>query len=204
MLAPVTLTGKVVRLEPLAAAHAHALSRHTGDPETWRYWPHVLTERSALDAHIASLQNEPVEGNGLNFTIVSLETDEPVGATALFDISLAHRRGEIGRTWLAPAARRTGINTEAKYLLLSHAFETLNLLRVQLKTDRRNAASRRAIERLGAQYEGTLRSHMTLPDGSRRDTAYYSILADEWQDSVKVRLERLLRRDAPRIEGSQA
>jgi len=194
MLNVVTLTGAIVRLEPLAAHHADALALTTADPETWRYHGvGDLTTRAALDAFIASVQDEPAQGLGLNFAIVSVATGLAVGATALWDVSLPHRRGEIGRTWLAPETRRTGVNTESKYLILEYAFETLGLLRVQLKTDARNRISRRAIERLGAKEEGTLRAHMILHNGNSRDTVYYSILADEWHGGVKAHLQALLR-----------
>lgn len=194
MLQPVTLSGALVRLEPLAAHHAVDLAKTTVDPETWRYHGiGDLSTRVALDAYIASVQDEPEAGTGLNFAIVSPD-GRAVGATSLCDVSLAHRRGEIGRTWLAPETRRTGINTEAKYLLLAHAFETLDLRRVQLKTDAQNAVSRRAIERLGATYEGVLRSHMILHNGNPRDTVYYSILAHEWHGAVREKLRALMNR----------
>ena len=189
MLQTVTLSGSLVRLEPLTAHHADDLALTTNDPEKWRYHGvGDLTSRAALDAFIASVQDEPAQGIGLNFAIVRVDTGRAYGATALWDVSLPNLRGEIGRTWLAPEARRTGINTEAKYLLLEYAFETLGLLRVQLKTDANNTVSRRAIERLGAIEEGTLRAHMILHNGNRRDTVYYSILADEWISEVKARL----------------
>lgn len=181
MLEPVTLIGTAIRLEPLAPRHADDLAATTQDPQTWQYHGvGDLTKRADLETFIESVQDEPIRGIGLNFAIVRQDTGHAVGATSLWDISLEHRRAEIGRTWLAPETRRTGANTEAKFLLFRHAFETLHLLRVQLKTDTRNAVSIRAIERLGAKYEGVLRSHMILHNGSRRDTVYYSVLAEEW------------------------
>ena len=188
-LEPVTLAGTGVRLEPLDLRHADDLAETTYDPETWRYHGvGDLTTRAALEAFIVSIQDEPARGIGLNFAIVSLASGRAVGATALWDVSLSHHRAEIGRTWLHPETRRTGVNTEAKLLLFTHAFETLGMVRVQLKTDSRNAVSRRGIERLGAVYEGTLRAHMILHNGERRDTAYYSVLTDEW-NAVKQTLE---------------
>ncbi|MBC7806138.1 MAG: GNAT family N-acetyltransferase [Akkermansiaceae bacterium] len=192
MLESVTLTGSIVRLEPLAMSHADDLAATTQDPETWRYHGvGDLTQRADLEAFITSVQGETERGVGLNFAIVRLDTGHAVGATSLWDVSLEHRRAEIGRTWLATETRRTGVNTEAKFLLFQHAFEKLQLLRVQLKTDTRNAISMRAIERLGAKYEGVLRSHMILHNGSRRDTVYYSVLSEEWPD-VKQALSRRL------------
>jgi RimJ/RimL family protein N-acetyltransferase len=190
MLEPVTLSGDIIRLEPLAKRHADDLAATTHDPETWRYHGlGDLTRRVDLESFIESVQDEPERGVGLNFAIVRRDSGRAVGATSLWDIALEHRRAEIGRTWLAPETRRTGVNTEAKFLLFQHAFEKLKLLRVQLKTDTRNAVSIRAIERLGAKYEGVLRSHMILHGGSRRDTVYYSVLAEEW-DEIKARFPR--------------
>lgn len=189
MLEKVTLIGTKVRLEPLSLHHLDDLAATTQDPETWLYHGcGNLTARSALESYIASVQEEPERETGLPFVIVRQEDGRVVGSSCLFDISLTHRRGEIGRTWLAPEARRTSVNTEAKLLMFQHAFETLQLLRVQIKTDTRNAVSIRAIERLGAKYEGVLRSHMVLHDGYRRDTIYFSVLVEEWAE-VKERLQ---------------
>lgn len=127
------------------------------------------------------------------FAIVDLARDEAVGGTTLFDYSEAHRRVEIGYTWLAKSAWRTPVNTECKFLLLRHAFETLGCNRVQLKTDSRNERSQAAIARLGAVREGVLRAHMVMPDGWLRDSVMFSITAPEWP-AVKTRLEQLMKR----------
>ncbi len=132
-------------------------------------------------------------GTALNFAQIDLARSKAVGMTALFDGSEADRRIEIGRTWLGVASRRTAANTEAKLLLLTHCFEALGLLRVQLKTDARNTVSQRAIERLGAVKEGVWRQHLTMRDGFQRDTVMYSIIAPEWP-AVKAALEARLRR----------
>ncbi len=119
------------------------------------------------------------------------QSDKIVGSTRFLDISISHRHAEIGWTWLAPHVWRTRINTECKYLLLRHGFETLDLIRVQLKTDRRNLTSQQAIERIGGQKEGILRKHRIMPNGYIRDSVYYSILDEEWP-LVKTRLQRIL------------
>ncbi len=146
-----------------------------------RYVQQALAERDAGDA--------------LPFVIVDARTAELVGSTRYGNVSQANRRLEIGWTWLALSAQRTGINTEAKLMLLAHAFDVLGCLRVELKTDVINAQSRAAILRLGAQEEGILRSHSITEDGRRRDTVYYSILDHEWP-AVRANLKaRLAARD---------
>jgi len=125
------------------------------------------------------------------FAVVDTLRNRIVGSTRLADISFPNRGVEIGWTWLDPSVWRTPINTECKYLLLKHCFETLDMIRVCLKTDSRNVRSQRAIERLGARREGILRSHRILPDGYARDSVYYSILASEWPD-VRQTLEHSL------------
>jgi RimJ/RimL family protein N-acetyltransferase len=134
-------------------------------------------------------------GTDLPFAVVHLASGQAIGATRYMDIQPANRALEIGGTWYAPAYRRTAVNTEAKYLLLAHAFEALGCVRVQLKTDLRNERSQRAIERIGAQKEGVLRHNLIMPDGHRRSSVYYSILDEEWP-AVKARLEALLGRPA--------
>lgn len=123
--------------------------------------------------------------------IIDQATNQVVGSTRFLDISSQHRQLEIGSTWLTPSVWRTRMNTECKYLLLKHCFEVLETIRVQIKTDRRNVQSQRAIERLGAVKEGVLRRHRILPDGYVRDTVYYSVIDEEWP-AVKARLEAFL------------
>lgn len=145
--------------------------------------------RRLIDAAL----REAAQGTRLPFAIIDLADGRAVGGTSYLDITPAHRRIEIGWTWLGARARRTAINTECKYLLLKHAFETLGCSRVQLKTDARNLRSQVAIERLGAAKEGVLRRHMVLPDGHVRDTVMYSIVSEEWPMVLK-RLQASLRR----------
>ena len=195
MLAPITLEGQHVRLEPAAHVHLADLAL-VAEPSSFRYWPAAdLSEGDELRRWIERGQREMSVGTACTFAQIDRAQHEAVGMTALFDGAEADRRIEIGRTWLAPAWRRTAVNTEAKLLLLTHCFETLHLLRVQLKTDARNIVSQRAIERLGAVKEGVWRQHVTMRDGFQRDTVMYSILAPEWPE-VKTRLSARLRNTA--------
>lgn len=191
---PVTLIGQHVRLEPLTRAHAPGLLAVAGEAEIWRYLP-VPGPRSlaAMEALIDAALAEAAQGVRLPFAIMARADGRPCGSTSYLDIAPAHRRIEIGWTWLGAAARRTAVNTECKFLLLQHAFETLGCGRVQLKTDARNLRSQAAIERIGAQREGVLRKHMVMPDGFGRDTVMYSLIAGEWP-AAKHRLQLLLER----------
>ena len=194
---PVTLTGERARLVPMEAGHAEALFEAARDPDIWAYMPLRVTNRTDMVRIVEEALRAQAQGTDVPYVIEDRETGRVVGSTRFCDITLPHRSLEIGWTWLSPQVWRTRINTECKYLLLRHAFETLDLLRVQLKTDARNLRSQRAIERLGAVKEGVLRHHRVLPDGYVRDSVYYSILAEEWP-GVKARLEAMLSRpDTP-------
>lgn len=186
-LQPVVLQGRSVRLEPLELHHATGVLAAGSDPAIWT---HLSNEAPAdLDAarrYIQTALDAQAHGSQLPFAIL-LPDGELVGSTRYGDIRLADRGLEIGWTWLTPRVQRTAVNSECKLLLLSHAFETLGMIRVQLKTDIRNERSQRAIERLGAVREGVLRSHMLRRDGSIRDTVLYSITHDEWP-AVRARL----------------
>lgn len=192
---PVTLTGAVVRLEPLAETHIPDLAIAGADETIWRYliYGPVHTQGEAgMRAWVQDLMARQRRGTDLPFAVIHLESGRAIGCTRYMEIRREHRGLEIGGTWYALAYQRTAVNTECKYLLLRHAFETLGCIRVQLKTDLRNEPSQRAIERLGAVKEGVLRKHMILPDGTIRHTVYYSVTDDEWPD-VKRRLEEKLR-----------
>lgn len=189
---PLTLTGAAVRLEPLGPAHAEDLYVAAQEPRIWRHMP--VDPSNSLDAMqvwIADALREREGGSQLPFAIVERVTGTAVGSTRYLTISPRDRGLEIGWTWLAVRAQRTAVNTECKYLLLHHAFETLGAVRVQIKTDSRNETSQRAIERLGAVREGMLRKHLLVQNGYIRDTVMYSILDSEWP-SVKARLEGIL------------
>lgn len=193
-----TLEGNLVRLEPLVERHAAALRRRAADPQIWRYMPlpWQQSERAFADWFKRAIE-AVAQGTWVAFATISKRDAEPVGGTCFMDVSPLHRTLEIGATWLAPTAWRSGINTEAKYLQLGYAFEVMKFNRVQLKTDARNLRSQAAIERLGAKKEGVLRSHMLMPDGHVRDTVMYSIIAAEWP-AVKQRLAGFLAAADPR------
>jgi RimJ/RimL family protein N-acetyltransferase len=188
----VTLEGILVRLEPLGMHHLTGLWAVGKDQELWTWtllWPR---SEQQLSAYIAEALRQEQEGRALPFAIVERHGGRIVGSTRFGSIEPVHRRLEIGWTWVGREWQGTGVNTECKALLLTHAFEVLGCARVELKTDARNLRSRHAILSLGAQEEGTLRSHMRRWDDTLRDTVYYSILATEWPD-VKARLQRRLR-----------
>lgn len=189
------LTGTHVRLEPLTREHIPALTVIGLDAALWQWTiARVRTPQDMAD-YVEVALNEQAQGRALPFAMVEPETARTVGCTRFGSIERSHRRVEIGWTWIAPAWQRTAVNTEAKYLMLRHAFDVLDCVRVELKTDALNERSRNAIRRLGAAEEGVLRSHMITQDGRVRDTVYYSILAREWP-LVRARLEAKLARSA--------
>ncbi len=199
---PVTLEGEAVRLEPLSPSHTDALVR-VAEPGLFEFFHRMLRTREDVERYIADALEAAEEGVERPFVIIEKATGEPVGSTRYLEIQRRHRTLEIGSTWLAKRVWRTRVNTECKYLLLRHAFEELKVMRVQLKTDRRNERSRAAIERLGAKFEGVLRQHMLVRGGVVRDSAYYSILDGEWPE-VKAGLEARLSassREGTREEG---
>lgn len=191
---PVTLVGRHVRLEPLTREHVSGLAEiGLGQP----FWDYMLYGNidtvDDMRNWVLDILARGQKGTDLPFVAVHLESGRVAGATRYLNIMPNDRGLEIGGTWYGPEFQRTAVNTECKYLLLSHAFETLACIRVQLKTDLRNERSQRAIERLGAVKEGVLRNHMILPDGRIRHSVFYSILDTEWPD-VKKRLEEMLSR----------
>lgn len=188
-----TLVGNVVRLEPLAAHHSHDLFQALGnDDEAWR-WMIVPTPRTVEDmsAIVERYLKDVRSGAREAFAVVHKETEKTIGTSSLMDISRHDRTAEIGSTIYAREFWRTAVNTETKLLLLTEAFEGQNFLRVTLKTDADNKRSQAAITRIGATYEGTLRSHRMRADGTSRDSMYYSILSTEWPQ-VKVALQGAL------------
>ena len=191
---PVVLTGKHVRLEPMTEAHAAGLAEIGLDDEIWQNMPYgAMREKADILKWVEGVLSHSAEGSDVPFVVVHLTSGHLAGATRYMDIRPAHRGLEIGGTWYGKEYRRTAVNTEAKFLLLKHAFEVLDCIRVQLKTDSRNERSQRAIERIGAKREGMLRNHMILPDGVIRHSIYYSILNSEWP-AAKSHLEALLAR----------
>jgi len=190
-IAPVTLEGRHVRLEPLEQAHHAALCTIGLDPELWELIPYRVATPEDMAAYIQTALNAQAAGSALPFASVHAPSGQVIGSTRYLNIDRANRRLEIGATWIAAPWRRTAVNTEGKYLMLRHAFETLGCLRVELKTDSLNQRSRNAIRRIGATEEGTLRQHMITWSGRLRDSVYFSILDSEWP-RVKQDLEKKL------------
>lgn len=192
-LAPVTLDGRIVRLEPLELAHVPALAEVGLDAPIWQWTlARPRSEADLRDWAQAAIRSRDA-GTELPFVTLEASTGRPIGSSRYLNIVLEHRRLEIGWTWLAPPWQRTGANREAKLLMLRHAFETLGCRRVEFKTDSLNEPSRRALLGIGATFEGIFRNHMVMPDGRMRHSAYYSVIDDEWP-AVKAALERSIDR----------
>jgi RimJ/RimL family protein N-acetyltransferase len=189
------LVGKSVDLRPLDPVDTPDLFLAGQAPEIWEFVPMRIRTPEDMAAYVAEACMARDEGRAIPFVIRDRITGRILGCTRYYDLQPVHLGLEIGYTWLVPSAWRTSVNTECKFLLLRHAFETLGCVRVALRTGHRNMRSQRAIERLGAVREGVLRNHMIMPDGSRRDTVYYSIVDSEWP-AIKARLaERLEARE---------
>jgi RimJ/RimL family protein N-acetyltransferase len=188
---PVVLEGRRVRLVPMGREHVDALWEVARDPELWRESGGLWRDRDDAVRYVETALDWAARGEALPFVTTLAADGSVIGSTRFAAYAPEHGRVEIGWTFVARAWQRTAANPEAKLLLLRHAFETLGLRRVELKTDALNATSRRAILALGAREEGTLRSHMLLPTGRVRDTVYFSILADEWP-AVRAGLESRL------------
>ena len=180
-----------MRLVPLDLAHVDALAAIGLDEEIWRWMPYRVRNRDGMRRLVEDALSARRAGTAIPFATTLRESGAIVGTTRYMNIDLANKRVEIGGTWIAPAWQRTRVNTEAKFLMLKHAFERMGCRRVEFKTHALNARSRAAIARLGATEEGTLRRHMVQEDGSSRDSVYFSIIDDEWPE-VKRRLEARL------------
>lgn len=189
---PVTLSGRHVRLEPLAMIHHDTLVEAASDGDLWKLWytsvPAPEAMRAWIDTALAMRDQ-----HALPFVIRDMRDDSIVGSTRYFNVDPHNRRLEIGHTWHAQRAQRTGINTEAKLLLLGHAFEALQCIAVEFRTHWMNHPSREAIARLGAKQDGVLRQHQRMADGSLRDTVVFSIIDAEWP-TVKRHLQHKLER----------
>ena len=199
-LDPVTLHGAAVRLEPLTRAHLPGLLEVGLDPDLWRITVQYGGTPEALTAYVDEALRQQAAGSALPFALVEPATGRAMGSTRFGNYDAPSARVEIGWTWVARPWQRTRVNTEAKLLLMRHAFATLGLERVELKTDAINLRSRAAIARIGATEEGILRRHQRTWDGRMRDTVYFSVLRDEWP-GVEARLEAMLARSAtePRV-----
>ncbi len=200
--APVRLAGRWVDLVPLERSQADGLARWGDDADVWRYLPYpACPDAPSMARLIDTLLEREARGTDLVFAVELAGHGPPIGMTRYLEIDREHKRLEIGGTWYGRPFRRTPVNTEAKLLLLRHAFEVEGANRVQFKTDLRNLSSQAALERLGAEREGVLRDHMVMPDGYVRSSAIYSLVAREWP-RARSRLEAL--RDRPWPEGSLA
>lgn len=193
-LAPITLEGRHVRLEPLEPHHANALLDAALDPRIWEFTSSVLRNADDVRKYVEVALEWQRTGTAVPFVTIDRAANRVVGSTRFENIHVTNRRAEIGWSWLNPKWWRTVINTEAKYLMLCHAFEQWRCIRVEFKAAASNHRSRDAILRLGAKEEGVLRRHMIRSDGSYGDSVYFSILDDEWPD-VKRRLEARLAQD---------
>jgi len=189
---PVVLIGKFVQLEPLSETHILGLTQAGQDPSIWQYMLYgEVTSEEKMGAWVRDILSRKAAGTDQPFAVRQLESGRLAGATRYMEIRPAHRGLEIGGTWYGTGFQRTPVNTETKYLLLRHAFETLGCIRVQFKADSRNERSLKAIERIGAVREGLLRNHMILAGGVYRHSVYFSILDSEWP-AVKLHLEEKL------------
>lgn len=184
---PVTLTGTHVSVTPLTQTHAADLAEATADGDLSQLWYTMVPTPEGVPDEIDNRLAQQAAGTMLPFAILD-PSGKAVGMTTYMNIDVANRRLEIGSTWYRKSAQRGPMNTECKWLMLRHAFEVLDSIAVEFRTHRLNQQSRRAIERLGAQLDGILRSHMVMANGTLRDTAVYSILAHEWP-AVRANLE---------------
>jgi N-acetyltransferase len=189
-----TLEGELVRLEPLSANHEDGLWEASRDPRTWQ-WLSVFqpTTREEMHAYVGDALANQADGTELPLVTVRRGGERVVGSTRYLALRPEHRSLEIGWTWLTPEVWGTGVNIEAKLLMFEHAFERLGCLRVELKTDARNERSRGAMAALPAQFEGIHRKSMLVRGGQRRDSAWYSVIDDEWPE-VRANLLRRLGR----------
>jgi RimJ/RimL family protein N-acetyltransferase len=189
---PVVLDGVQVRLEPLSLGHLPALIAVGLEPELWRWTTQLVRTPGEMEDYVRGALAEQAAGRALPFATVEKASQTVVGSTRFGAIDPPNRRVEIGWTWLAPRWQRTALNTEAKYLMMRHAFEQWDCVRVEFKTDVLNTKSRQALLRIGAKEEGILRSHLITATGRIRDTVYFSVTAPEWP-AVRAALEAKLR-----------
>jgi N-acetyltransferase len=184
---PVVLEGKHVRLEPMRVDHLPALCKIGLDGSIWKWTANVVENEGDLERYVRTSLADQAAGTALPFVTIERAGETIVGSTRFANIDPINRKAEIGWTWITPAWQRTAVNTEAKLLMLEHAFEVWQCIRVELKTDALNEQSRKAIRRIGAVEEGTMRNHMITESGRYRDSVYFSIIESEW-GSVKADL----------------
>jgi RimJ/RimL family protein N-acetyltransferase len=193
LIEPVTLAGSTIRLEPLSLDHLADLAEVGLDPHLWRWIGFPVRTRDDLRRYLEDALRERDAGRAMPFAIVLLEGARPIGSTRYGNVDLFNRRVEIGWTWVARPWQRSAVNTEAKLLLLEHAFERLGCNRVEFKTDSLNEQSRAALLGTGAKEEGILRNHMVTESGRLRHSVYFSVIREEWpavRDGLRARLER--------------
>ncbi len=191
---PVVLEGEVVRLEPMALHHLDGLARAGADIDVWTWMPQAGDTSDAMGRIVKDAIAGTASGRELAFVTIERSSGAVAGSTRYLSIVPEHRRLEIGWTWLGTRWRGTAVNSEAKLLMLEHAFDRLGAQRVEFKTDARNERSRAALAAIGATYEGTFRRHMIVRDGQRRDSAYFSVTDEEWPQvrrQLRERFERL-------------
>ncbi len=192
----VTLHGRYVRLEPLSMDYFDPLWAIGQDRDLWKWIPYHIKTHDEMRTYIQTALDWQAIGTALPFVTIWQATNDVVGTTRFGNIDTGNHRVEIGWTWIARPWQRTPVNTEAKFLMLQHAFEVWHCIRVELKTDALNERSRAAIRRIGAKQEGIFRHHIITEDGRLRDSVYYSIINDEWPE-VKARLQKMLARPYP-------
>ena len=192
-IAPVVLGGTRIRLEPLTLAHADALSEVGLDEELWRWIPVQVRTREDMVTYVRTALKWQADGTALPFVTIEQSTGRVIGSTRYMNIDRPNRHVEIGATWIARPWQRTAVNTEAKYLMLRHAFEYFGCLRVELKTDALNEKSRHAILRIGAKQEGIFRKHVVCDSGRVRDSVYFSVIDTEWPEAKAALEEKLAR-----------
>jgi RimJ/RimL family protein N-acetyltransferase len=191
-LGPITLTGVHIRLEPMRPSHARALLTAGRDEAIWSWMPARPVNLEQMERVLEKAMEAESQGREYPFVVVRREDNRVIGSTRYLDVQEADRNVEIGWTWYTPDVWGGVVNPEAKYLLMRHAFDDWRAVRVALKTDIKNLHSQAAIKKLGARYEGTLRTQRIRPDGSYRDTVIFSVIESEWPQ-VKARLEERLR-----------
>jgi N-acetyltransferase len=201
-LEPVTLEGETVRLEPMSLDHVDALSDVALEPSIWTWMFVELASRDDVRRYVEAALANRAAGAEMPFVTVEQSSGRVVGSTRYMGITPEHLRLEIGWTWIAPAWQRSAINSEAKLIQLGHAFDRLGARRVEFKTDARNKRSRAALLRIGATFEGIFRAHMVTRDGGRRDSAWFSILVEEWPHVRTGLVERLARHARPQAAGA--
>jgi RimJ/RimL family protein N-acetyltransferase len=189
---PIILEGEFVRLEPLKIEHLEALYQVGSDETLWLWTVNVIGNLDDMKRYVETALDEFAREISLPFVTIENSTNKIIGSTRFGNVDVKNRKAEIGWTWINPRWQRTGVNTEAKLLMLTHAFETWNCVRIELKTDALNEKSRNAIIRIGAKEEGILRRHQITDAGRFRDTVYFSIIDSEWQ-AVKANLKEKLR-----------